>query len=143
MPVFNILICVLLITVFGVFFLPVEKLVKRALDINVDGVTASLVVLLMAVVAMVYTLGLAGILYLALSTFCLWIFIFGFLVDRKYPYTLALIFLVFCPFLLIAKLDKIAEFSAVLCYLCLVLGVLKDIFYDKIIHGIDAGGNDA
>lgn len=143
MPVFNIIICVLLIAVFGVFFLPVEKWVKKVLDVNIDRSIASLVVLLMVVVAMVYTSGLAGILYLALSTFCLWIFIFGFLVDRKYTYTLALIFLVFCPFLLIAKLDKIAEFSAVLCYLCLVLGVLKDIFYDKIIQGVSAGGNDA
>ena len=113
------------------------------LDINIDSVTVALAVLLMVVVAMTYISGLAGILYLALSAFCLWVFLFGFLVDRKYPYTLALTFLVFCPFLLIAKLDKIAEFSAVLCYLCLVLGVLKDIFHDKIIHEIGAGDSNA
>jgi len=142
MPVFNIIICVLLIAVFGVFFLPINKVAKKVLDININGVVASLVALSMAVLVVLYTAGLVGILYLALSAFCLWAGLFGFLVDRKYPYTLALIFLIFCPFLLIAKLDKIAEFSAVLCYLCLVLGVLKDIFYHKIICGGDAGGSD-
>lgn len=139
MPVFNIIICALLIAVFLAFFLPVEKWVKKMLDINIDRVTTSLILLLATAAAIVYTAGLVGILYLAFSAFCLWAFIFGFLVDRKYPYTLAIIFLVFCPFLLIAKLDKIAEFAAVLVYLCLVLGVLKDIFYDKI---VSEGSND-
>lgn len=135
MPIINIIICALLMAVFLVFFLPVEKWVKKALDISINRVTASLVVLVATAGVLIYATGLTGVLYLALSAFCLWIFMFGFLVDRKYPYTLALIFLVFCPFLLIAKLDKLAEFSAVLVYLCLVLGVLKDIFYHKIVAG--------
>lgn len=139
MPVFNIIICALLIAVFLVFFLPTEKWIKKALDIEVARSTVSLAIVLTVVMLIIYQTGVAGILYLVLSAFCLWAFLFGFLVDRKYPYTLALLFLVFCPFLLIAKLDKIAEFSAVLCYLCLVLGVLKDIFYHKI---VDGGNND-
>jgi len=139
MPVLNITICALLIAVFLAFFLPVEKWIKKALDISIDRVTTSLVLLLAVIGVLIYATGLEGILYLALSAFCLWAFIFGFLIDRKYPYTLALIFLVFCPFLLIAKLDSIAEFAAVLVYLCLVLGVLKDIFHAKIVDG----GSDA
>jgi len=139
MPVSNIIICALLIAMFLVFFLPVERPVKKALDIDINRTTASLMLLLALIGVATYAIGLIGILYLAFSAFCLWAFIFGFLVDRKYLYTLALIFLVFCPFLLIAKLYKIAEFSAILCYLCLVLGILKDFFYDKI---VDGGGND-
>ena len=139
MPVGNIIICTLFIAVFLVFFLPTEKLVKKTLNINIDGLTASLGVLLAIGILLVYSAGWAGVLYLTLSAFCLWAFVFGFLVDRRYPYTLAIIFLALCPVLLIAKLDNVAEFSAVLCYLCLVLGVLKDIFYDKI---VDGGSND-
>ncbi len=135
MPIFNIIIYTLLIAVFLVFFLPIEKWSRKLLNISVSQTTASLVFLLAIVVAIVYRTGVAGVLYLMLSAFCLWAFIFGFIVNRKYPYILAIIFLVACPFLLIAKLDGVAEFSATLCYLCLVLGVLKDIFYDKIVDG--------
>ncbi len=139
MPVFNIIICALLIAAFLVFFLPTEKWIKKALDVEITRSTVSFAIVLTVVGLIIYQTGVAGILYLVLSAFCLWAFLFGFLPDRKYPYTLALIFLIFCPFLLIAELDKIAEFSAVLCYLCLVLGVLKDIFYHKI---VDGGSND-
>jgi hypothetical protein len=139
MLVFNIIICALLFAVFLALFLPTGKLVKKLLDIDVNRITVSFVILLTIGGAIIYKAGLAGIIYLALSAFCLWAFIFGFLVDRKYPYTLAIVFLAVCPFLLIAKLDSVAEFSAVLCYLCLVLGVLKDIFYNKI---VDGGSND-
>lgn len=135
MPVTNIIICTLLTAIFLMFFLPVEKLIKKVLDLNIDRITTPLVLLFVIIGAAVFTTGLVGILYLALSVFCLWVFIFGFLTNRRYPYTLALVFLVLCPFLLIAKQDKIAEFFAVLCYLCLVFGVFKDILYDKIVDG--------
>jgi len=135
MPLGNIAVCTLLIGSFLMFFLPVEKLVLKTLDIAVSRNTTSLAVLAITALVLIYFSGISEIVYLAFSTFCLWAFIFGFLVDRKYPYILAFIFLASCPFLLIAKLDAVAEFLAVLTYLCLALGVLKDIFYDKIVEG--------
>jgi len=64
--------------------------------------------------------------------FSLFVFLTGFLSDRKYIYLLALISLALTPIMLILKMDGIAEFFAQTCYLLLVLGVLKDIFYEKI-----------
>lgn len=133
MPITNILLAFLFALGFLAFFLPISVWTKKLLDLEV---AQPIVALLMFGVAVgllgVKTAGV-GFVYLALAAFCLWAFAFGFLADRKYPYTLALVFLGACPFLLIAKLDQIAEFSAVLCYLCLVLGVLKDLFYDKLV----------
>lgn len=64
--------------------------------------------------------------------FSLFVFLLGFLSDRKYIYLLALISLGLTPLMLILKMDDVAEFFAQSCYLLLVLGVLKDIFYEKI-----------
>jgi len=133
MPITNILLAFLFALGFLVFFLPVSVWTKKLLDLEVAQPIVALLVIGVAVGLLGVKTAGAGFVYLALATFCLWAFTFGFLADRKYPYTLALVFLVACPFLLIAKLDQIAEFSAVLCYLCLVLGVLKDLFYDKLV----------
>ena len=48
-------------------------------------------------------------------------------------YMLAVVFLVLSPALLVFNLADGAELSATLAYLCLVLGVSKDIFYEKIV----------
>ena len=64
--------------------------------------------------------------------FSLFVFLFGFLSNRKYIYLLALISLALTPIMLILKMEDVAEFFAQTCYLLLVLGVLKDIFYEKI-----------
>lgn len=133
MPYINIALSVLFIASFLVFFVPVEKLVKKTLDLRTSALAISTVLVLIVVGILIFEAGIGGVLYLTFSTFFVWEVTFGFLADRKYIFTLALIFLVFCPFLLIAKLDNIAELSAVLCYLCLVLGVFKDIFYEKIV----------
>lgn len=133
MPITNILLAFLFALGFLVFFLPVSVWTKKLLDLEIPQPIVALLVIGVAVGLLGIKTGGAGFVYLALAVFCLWAFVFGFLSDRKYPYTLALVFLVACPFLLIAKLDQIAEFSAVLCYLCLVLGVLKDLFYDKLV----------
>lgn len=134
MPITNIAVSALLIAGFAVFFVPVAKWTKKLLDLEISAPIASIFILLAITGLLVFKTGLAGVIYLALAGFCLWAFAFGFLTDRRYIYTLALIFLAVCPFLLIAKLDQIAEFSAILCYLCLVLGVLKDLFYEKAIN---------
>ena len=83
----------------------------------------------------VYVAGLSVILYFGFAVFCLWGFTFGFLVDRRYPYVLALTLLIASPLLLIINLNKLAEFFAALSFFCLTLGVFKDIFYDKVIDG--------
>ncbi len=132
-PVTNVALCALFIAVFVVLFLPVSRWSKKLLDWEITGPVASILALLGVGGVIIRATQLAGIIYILLVAFCLWAFFFGFLVDRRYIYTLALIFLSACPFLLIAKMDQIAEFSAVLCYLCLVLGVLKDLVYEKII----------
>ncbi|MBP8960978.1 hypothetical protein KBG31_01995 [Patescibacteria group bacterium] len=73
-----------------------------------------------------------GIALFLLALFNSWALLFAFNVDRKYVYILALIFLSMTPLFLLLKMDKIAEYMAVLCYLALVLGVSKDILYEKI-----------
>lgn len=110
--------------VFLVFFLPVL----------ISHTTSSIAAVLTIVSLVIFSTGTTGVLNFALALLCLHAFVIGFLTDRKYIYTLAIIFLMFCPFLLVAKLGKIAEFSAVLCYLSLVLGILKDTSYDKIVE---------
>ncbi|HOM77995.1 MAG TPA: hypothetical protein PLT50_02190 [bacterium] len=77
-------------------------------------------------------LGFIGIVLSLLAFFNAWALLFALNVDRKYVYILALIFLGMTPLFLLLKMDKIAEYMAVLCYLALVLGVSKDILYEKI-----------
>lgn len=132
MPVTNILLAFLFALGFLALFLPVPAWTKKFLDFEVSQPVSALLLMAPVTGLLVYKTNGIGLVYVALAAFCLWAFAFGFLSNRKYPYTLALVFLAACPFLLIAKLDQIAEFSAVLCYLCLVLGVLKDLFYEKI-----------
>jgi len=79
--------------------------------------------------------GVDGIYFLPvlfLSVFTFWIFLFGLLSSRRNIYILALLFLILVPVTLGLNLDKLAENIAILSYLCLLLGVIKDIFYEKI-----------
>jgi hypothetical protein len=139
MPTGSVIICSLLIGLFLLLILPTEKLISKTLGITINRITSPLALLSLAFLALVYFNGFSAILYITLSAFCLFTFTLGFLVNRKYPYTLALIFLVICPLLLSINLAYFARFSATLCYFCLVLGIIKDILYDKI---IDKGIND-
>jgi len=47
--------------------------------------------------------------------------------DGRYAVSIALYFLILCPFLLIAKKDKSAEVSAIFTYYFLVIGVFQEI----------------
>ena len=47
--------------------------------------------------------------------------------EGRYAFTVALFFLILCPFLLIAKKEKIAEKSAIFTYYFLVIGVIQEI----------------
>jgi|GEM_PF-4832396 hypothetical protein len=135
MPVFNITVYALLVGAFWVFFLPVEKLVKSVVHIEVARSAVSLGIVLCVIGLLVHQTALAGMVYLLAFALCLGAFGLGLLVDRKYPYMLALVFVTLCPVLLILKLNRLAELSAVLCYLCLILGITKDIFHTKLVTG--------
>lgn len=132
MPIINISLAILFSFGFLFFFLPVEKLIKKLLDLSVPRPVMPLFAILAALGILVAETKGVGLIYILLAAFSLWAFALGFLSDRKYSYTLALVFLLMCPFLLTIKMDKLAEFFAVLCYLCLVLGVLRDLFYEKL-----------
>jgi len=47
--------------------------------------------------------------------------------DGRYAFSVALFFLILCPFLLIAKKDKIAETAAIFTYYFLVIGTVQEI----------------
>ncbi|MDO8610243.1 MAG: hypothetical protein Q7R95_06850 [bacterium] len=56
----------------------------------------------------------------------------GYSVEARINFIFALIFLVFCPILLILKLDTIAEKSAVWTYMFLVVGTIQSIIEMKL-----------
>jgi len=114
------------------FLFPVEKLLSKIFKTEVKKTTIFLVLILfsLAVLAKYYTFGF--VLSFPMILFSIFVFLFGFLSNRKYIYLLALISLVMAPIMLILKLDSIADFFAQNFYLLLVLGVIKDIFYEKI-----------
>ena len=73
-------------------------------------------------------------LNLPILIFTLSAFIAGFLVDRIYIYISAIIFLVCAAIVNTLGFSEIAELMAVICYLFLVLGVFRDVFYEKIFN---------
>ena len=114
------------------FLFPLEATLSKLLKTNVNKwhVFLGLVVLIFGI--LFYSSKLEFILSFPAIIFSLFVFLLGFLSDRKYIYLLALISLGLTPLMLILKMDDVAEFFAQSCYLLLVLGVLKDIFYEKI-----------
>jgi hypothetical protein len=76
--------------------------------------------------------GLTNFIYLLLSFISVILFLIAFLSNRVYIFLLAIILLILAPIFLILKLDSVAESFAVLIYLGILLGVLKDILYEKI-----------
>ena len=77
--------------------------------------------------------GLIAIFYV-LAVLLLLLFLFlSFFSDRVYNYLFSIIFLIMAIFLLVLKLNKISEVLAGIAFLFLVLGFLKDVFYEKLI----------
>ncbi len=114
------------------FLFPLEATVSKLLTIKISKrqLLFGLTILVLGVLAVFYRLQFLFAFPLLTFSFC--VFLFGFHVDRKYIYTLALVFLISCPLLLLMNLNEIAEYNATLCYLLLVLGVLKDLVYSRI-----------
>lgn len=113
-------------------FFPVEKTVSKLAKVHILKIHILLCILLtvLVVLAKIDTLGF--LISLVLITFSFFVFLFGLLSDRKYIYTTALVTLALTPFMLMLKIEKLAEFFAQTCYLLLVLGVIKDTLYEKI-----------
>jgi hypothetical protein len=114
------------------FLFPLEKFIGKILKKNVKKTHVFLALEILGLVIIFASAKLSAVLSFPMLIFSLFVFLFGFLSDRKYIYLLALISLGLTPIMLILKMDQIAEFFAQTCYLLLVLGVLKDIFYEKI-----------
>jgi len=129
---FNIGLTLILFLLLLLFLFPLEKPISKILKTKVNKTHIFSILIFLAISVLFYVSKLEFILTLPMVIFSLFVFLTGFLSDRKYIYLLALISLALTPIMLILKMDGIAEFFAQTCYLLLVLGVLKDIFYEKI-----------
>lgn len=114
------------------FLFPVEKSLSKIFKTEVKKTTIFLILILfsLAVLAKYYTFGF--VLSFPMILFSIFVFLFGFLSNRKYIYLLSLVFLILTPVFLAFKIKVVADFLSQGFYLLLILGVLKDIFYEKI-----------
>ena len=119
----------LLVVLFPSFW---ERILSNVLKIKIKKEHIFLTLLLIILTTLFAVSKLDLIITLPMIIFSSFVFLLGFLSNREYIYSLALISLALTPVMLIFKLDSIADFFAQVCYLLLVLGVLKDIFYGKI-----------
>ena len=129
---FNIALTLILFLILLLFLFPVEKPISKILKTSVNKTHIFSVLVFLSLSILFYVSKLEFILSFPMILFSLFVFLFGFLSNRKYIYLLALISLALTPIMLILKMEDVAEFFAQTCYLLLVLGVLKDIFYEKI-----------
>jgi hypothetical protein len=129
---FNILLSLIFLPLLVLFLFPLEKIISKTLKTPLKKIHIFSTLILLALGILFYTSGLNFILSLPMIIFSFFVFLLGFLSNRKYIYLLALISLGLTPVMLILKMEPIAEFFAQTCYLLLVLGVIKDIFYEKI-----------
>jgi uncharacterized membrane protein len=128
----NILLSLLFLIALVSILFPLENLISKNLKMKVGKNHILFSVLALVLLILALTTKIEFVLNFIAIPLSLTVFLIGFLSDRKYIYTLALISLSLTPIMLIVKLDSIAEFFAQTCYLLLVLGVLRDIFYEKI-----------
>jgi len=129
---FNIALTLILFLILLLFLFPVEKPISKILKTRVNKTHIFSVLVFLSLSILFYVSKLEFILSFPMIIFSLFVFLFGFLSNRKYIYLLALLSLAVTPIMLVLKMEDTAEFFAQTCYLLLVLGVLKDIFYEKI-----------
>ena len=129
---FNIALTLILFLILLLFLFPVEKPISKILKTSVNKTHIFSVLVFLSLSILFYVSKLEFILSFPMILFSLFVFLFGFLSNRKYIYLLALLSLAVTPIMLVLKMEDTAEFFAQTCYLLLVLGVLKDIFYEKI-----------
>lgn len=129
---FNILFSLVLILLLISFLFPLDRFLSKLLKTHVKSTYIFSALIIVGLGILFNVSKIDFILTLPMVVFSLFVFLLGFLSDRRYIYLLALISLGLTPVMLILKMDGVAEFFAQTCYLLLVLGVLKDIFYEKI-----------
>lgn len=129
---FNILFSLVLILLLISFLFPLDRFLSKLLKTHVKSTYIFSALIIVGLGILFNVSRIDFILTLPMVVFSLFVFLLGFLSDRRYIYLLALISLGLTPVMLILKMDGVAEFFAQTCYLLLVLGVLKDIFYEKI-----------
>ncbi len=128
----NILFSLVLVLLLISFLFPLDRFLSKLLKTNINKTHIFSILVFLSLSILFYVSKLEFILSFPMILFSLFVFLFGFLSNRKYIYLLALISLALTPIMLILKMEDVAEFFAQTCYLLLVLGVLKDIFYEKI-----------
>lgn len=128
----NLLLVASFLFVAGFVLFPLEIWLQSLLQFRINRWVLLGVVPFALLFAVAGSLGVAYVLLLLLSLFNFWAFLFAVNVDRSFVYILALVLLGLTPLLLLLNMDDVAEYSAVLSYLALVVGAFKDIFYAKI-----------
>lgn len=113
-------------------FFPVHLWLSKVLRIKIPPLMLIFLSPIILTLFVALILGSTGCVLFLLAVFNTWAFLFAFSVDRRYIYILAVAFLAFVPFLLFFTLKGIAEYFAILCYFSLVVGITKDIFYEKL-----------
>ncbi|MFC1700269.1 hypothetical protein ACFLZ4_01320 [Patescibacteria group bacterium] len=111
---------------------PLEKSLSKVLKIKMSKAQILLIFSLIIVLVIIISDPLSSFITFFMIMFSFLVFLFGFLSNRKYVYISALIALGLIPFAFILGIDKLAEFLAQIGYFFLVLGVLKDVFYEKV-----------
>ncbi len=129
---FNIVLSIVFSLLLLLFLFPLEKPISKLLKTQISKTHVFLALLSIILLILITTNSFGFVISLPIIIFSFLVFLLGILSNRKYIYLLALISLALTPVMLILKLENIAEFFAQTCYLLLVLGVLKDIFYEKI-----------
>lgn len=114
------------------FLFPVEKSLSKLFQTNVNKkyIFLPLIVGALLLLARINVVSFALNIFTILFSF--FVILLGFLSNRKYIYLLSLVFLILTPVFLAFKIKVVADFLSQGFYLLLILGVLKDIFYEKI-----------
>jgi hypothetical protein len=110
-----------------IIFTPIEKYFK--------GLSKLYLLIIMGFIMLIIYYLMFGGLYLVqigLIFLCLWVFVFGFLSNRKYIYSFAFMFLIFTPVLYLITLTDLAQLTAAFVCLLIIIGIIKDVFYEKI-----------
>ncbi|MFZ2664585.1 MAG: hypothetical protein WAX66_04450 [Patescibacteria group bacterium] len=127
----NIILGGLFALLFVFYLFPVDLFLEKLLGIDIKK-TYLLGLTLISLFIILCVFKLVPIFNIFITFFIFGSFLVGFSVDEKYMYTLALLFLGLTVLFVILKLSSLAEYTSTLCYLCMVLGIIRDLFYEKV-----------
>lgn len=124
----TLLIFALVLVVLTIF--PLEKNINAFLQVNINKFYYLIFGIATFFLLMFWQIGFIFIIDFALIAFVILVALFGFMSNRTHIYILGIFFLALTTVFLILGINKLAEFSAYLFYLLLILGVLKDFAYN-------------